>query len=130
MTDDIKIQVVKTRLNVPSRRVIGKYTWAVERHAHRWLHSNWFRIHQDGKELLNTFVRVNNKKKLHYCEDFVKAGYPYLLLSDELMDEFHSIKAWCTETFGKNKVAIFGYNATIVFENENDRTLFLLMWGQ
>ena len=128
MTKEIKFQVLKSRVDVPSRMLSTAYVWSLDHKAAQSLHKNWYRITQDNKEMLNNFPRVYNRKKIHSVPDFVNAGYPYVNLSDELMDNYHSIKAWCVEQYGKNKTVFFGYNAIIVFENEGDKTLFALRW--
>ena len=121
--NQIDFNITKVKVNAPTRKLGATYTWRVNPDL-----VNWARMAQGNKETLNNFPRVYNRKKIHSIDDFTKAGYPYVILSDEKMDDYHSIKAWCVEQFGRYKFVPFGYHCTFVFEINNDKTMFMLRW--
>ena len=78
-----------------------------------------------AKLIFNAFVRVNNRLKYITASDLSKAGYPEVVLYNNI--NWSEIYDWCWEHFGKNYVC-FG-ERHFFFTNTNDLTLFMLRWG-
>jgi len=80
------------------------------------------------KDLYKTFLRLNDRKKTQWAEDFRKAKYHEARANDKTVSgDWRAIHTWCEEHFGK-----YGYTWTGEiwwFENERDKLMFLLRWG-
>ena len=80
------------------------------------------------KEMYKTFLRLNDRKKTQWAEDFRKAKYHEAEPNDKTVNgDWRAIHTWCEEQFG-----LHGYTWTghiWWFENERDKLMFLLRWG-
>ena len=80
------------------------------------------------KDLYKTFLRLNDRKKTQWAEDFRKAKYHEAQPNDKTVNgDWRAIHTWCEEQFG-----LHGYTWTghiWWFENERDKLMFLLRWG-
>ena len=80
------------------------------------------------KEMYKTFLRLNDRKKTQWAEDFRKAKYHEAQPNDKTVNgDWRYIHTWCDEKFGPH-----GYTWTGEiwwFENERDKLMFLLRWG-
>ena len=80
------------------------------------------------KEMYKTFLRLNDRKKTQWAEDFRKAKYHEAEPNDKTVaGDWRAIHTWCEEQFG-----LHGYTWTghiWWFENERDKLMFLLRWG-
>lgn len=77
---------------------------------------------QMNKEHYKVFLRLNDRKKTQMREDFYRARYPWVDV--DLNKNWQEMHTWCRENFGENGYLWFGER--FFFENENDRTLFIL----
>lgn len=81
-----------------------------------------------SKHLYKTFLRLNDRKKTQWAEDFARAGYHSATPNDSVVaGDWHGIHLWCERQYGPD-----GYTWTgdqFWFENERDQLLFLLRWS-
>lgn len=75
------------------------------------------------------FLRLNNRKRSHRVEDFVKYNYPIIEISKDCQP-LHSNKnlmSWCTSNF--NFAWVHDGYELIVLSNQDHATFFQLTWG-
>ena len=72
-------------------------------------------------ELNKSFLRLNNRKKIFYHEDFIQAGYPFAKTQGYNRAE---VKEWCNANLKD-----WGYMGDYYyFQNEQDAMLFKMRW--
>lgn len=76
-------------------------------------------------ELFKKFLRLNDRKKTFYHEDFIKAGY-YPVATRTLFFGRPEKKAWCD----KHTPNWTWMGSTFYFQNERDALLFQLRWSE
>jgi hypothetical protein len=80
------------------------------------------------KEMYKTFLRLNDRKKTQWAEDFRKAKYHEAEPNDKTVNgDWRYIHTWCDEKFGPHGYTWTGH--IWWFENERDKLMFLLRWG-
>ena len=80
------------------------------------------------KEMYKTFLRLNDRKKTQWAEDFRKAKYHEAQPNDKTVaGNWSDIHTWCDEKFGPHGYTWTGH--IWWFENERDKLMFLLRWG-
>ena len=76
-------------------------------------------------ELFKSFLRLNDRKKTFYHEDFVNAGYCFVKTRMYIYGNKDK-RAWC-EKHTPNWTSMGG---TFYFQDERDSLLFQLRWSE
>lgn len=87
------------------------------------------------KGMYRKFLRLNDRKKTQTLDNLIKAKYFIVYMKyaheDTLINK-HEIKSWCDQQYGPQGYAILESvwgPATVILENSEDQTMFLLNWG-
>ena len=73
-----------------------------------------------------TFLRMNDRKRAHTEDAFIKAGYHVVKPSST--QQWSDMKDWCRDQFGE--YGFVGVSGTFVFENQEQATQFKLVWSE
>lgn len=75
-----------------------------------------------NKDLYKTFLRLNDRKKVCYGRDFIKAKYPMVKFTQD--KNWHEVLAWCERQYGNSGYTWCG--GDFFFKDEDDAMLFRL----
>lgn len=77
------------------------------------------------KDLFKKFLRLNDRKKWYYVNDFQKAGYHTTTLkSNSWVTKRNDIERWCN----RNTPNWTSISHVYVFQTERDMMMFMLRW--
>lgn len=71
------------------------------------------------------FLRLNDRKKYFYIEDFKRAGYHCVCLPNNIWYGSPAVKEWCNNNIGPNWCTMGQF---FCFQNEQDAMLFKMTW--
>lgn len=77
-------------------------------------------------DLCKKFLRLNDRKKYFYVEDFKSAGYHGVRLDWETWHGDPEIKEWCDANIGPNWC---GIGPWFFFQTQQDALTFKMVWG-